>query len=188
MTEGEPWPSIAHIDACLNLISKLFGHSFTCGVTLAHTHLNPTARAEKGDLATKNRNINNRGKKKKVGIGERRRRENQAVSPTMEEVVGFWGPRTSNVDWCEPNYAWSHYVAEMFNFLSSLPIFALALWGFLWGWHGGYRKRFLLPLALFVLFSLSFFLSFFLSLSLSLSLSLPLFVFLHFAISKSFLI
>lgn len=28
---------------------------------------------------------------------------------------GYWGPASSTVDWCEPNYVFSHYVAEMFN-------------------------------------------------------------------------
>ena len=31
---------------------------------------------------------------------------------------GVWGPPTSSVDWCETNYDWSQYVAEMFNTLS----------------------------------------------------------------------
>jgi dihydroceramidase len=46
--------------------------------------------------------------------------------------LGFWGPPTSTVDWCEANYAHSPYVAEMFNTLSSL---AIVLAGFLGLWQ-----------------------------------------------------
>ncbi|CAE6970268.1 Acer3 [Symbiodinium natans] len=41
----------------------------------------------------------------------------------------FWGLPTSNVDWCEANYAHTRYVAEFFNTLSSLPMVAVSLWG-----------------------------------------------------------
>ncbi len=34
--------------------------------------------------------------------------------------LGFWGPRTASVDWCEPNYVWSHYVAEWWNTITSV--------------------------------------------------------------------
>lgn len=44
---------------------------------------------------------------------------------------GFWGPPTSTVDWCEANYAHTHYIAELFNTLSSLAIIASGLVG-LW--------------------------------------------------------
>jgi dihydroceramidase len=36
--------------------------------------------------------------------------------------VGYWGPVTSTVDWCEANYEHSHYVAEFFNTTSSVAI------------------------------------------------------------------
>ena len=36
--------------------------------------------------------------------------------------LGFWGPRTASVDWCEPNYVVSHYVAEWWNTLTSVSI------------------------------------------------------------------
>jgi len=36
---------------------------------------------------------------------------------------GYWGLSTSTVDFCEPNYVYSRYVAEFFNTLSSIPIF-----------------------------------------------------------------
>lgn len=54
----------------------------------------------------------------------------QASAPAAHS--GYWGPPTSSVDWCEANYAWSHYVGEMFNTLSSLVLIALGVLGVLW--------------------------------------------------------
>ena len=34
----------------------------------------------------------------------------------------FWGQPNSGVDWCEENYLHTHYVAEWWNFLSSVPM------------------------------------------------------------------
>lgn len=44
-------------------------------------------------------------------------------------AMGFWGPVDSNVDWCEPNYVQSYYVAEWWNTVSNLPLFAMAAFG-----------------------------------------------------------
>jgi len=55
--------------------------------------------------------------------------------------VGYWGARTSAVDWCEPNYTWSYYVAEFFNTVTSLPAFFLALNGLYLTYKYGYDKR-----------------------------------------------
>ncbi|KAI9291606.1 alkaline phytoceramidase [Neoconidiobolus thromboides FSU 785] len=38
------------------------------------------------------------------------------------QTAGYWGDITSSVDWCEPNYVHSPYVAETFNTLSSLAM------------------------------------------------------------------
>lgn len=50
----------------------------------------------------------------------------QALSPKAGQARrqvdvrrGYWSPVTSNVDWCEPNYALSTYIAEMWNAISS---------------------------------------------------------------------
>ena len=35
------------------------------------------------------------------------------------QKVGFWGPPTATIDWCETNYQWSYYVAELWNTISN---------------------------------------------------------------------
>ena len=48
-----------------------------------------------------------------------------SVAPSAHHFWEQYGT-LSTVDWCEPNYVWSAYVAEWFNTLSSLP---MAAWG-----------------------------------------------------------
>jgi dihydroceramidase len=48
------------------------------------------------------------------------------AGPAMEP---FWGPVTSNVDWCERNYSHTSYIAEFYNTLSSLPMIWMGLVG-----------------------------------------------------------
>ncbi|KAL3628307.1 hypothetical protein CASFOL_027353 [Castilleja foliolosa] len=36
-------------------------------------------------------------------------------------ISSFGGPVTSKQDWCQPNYIYSSYVAELFNTLSNVP-------------------------------------------------------------------
>lgn len=67
--------------------------------------------------------------------------------------LGFWGPPTSTVDWCEANYRVTRFCAEPFNTGSSL---AMVLAG-LWGWRAHRRtleKRFLWAFALLSLVGL----------------------------------
>ncbi|KAG6865763.1 hypothetical protein C0991_011960 [Blastosporella zonata] len=42
---------------------------------------------------------------------------------------GFYGPVTATLDWCEANYQFSHYIAEMANSFSNLLTIALAVFG-----------------------------------------------------------
>jgi len=60
-----------------------------------------------------------------------------------DPAVGFWSPRTSALDWCEPNYTWSYYIAEFYNTITSLPAFFLALYGIVLTYKYGYDKRFI---------------------------------------------
>eukprot|EP01012_Entosiphon_sulcatum_P058043 TRINITY_DN81975_c0_g1_i1.p1 TRINITY_DN81975_c0_g1~~TRINITY_DN81975_c0_g1_i1.p1 ORF type:complete len:247 (+),score=26.19 TRINITY_DN81975_c0_g1_i1:158-898(+) len=56
---------------------------------------------------------------------------------------GHWGEMTANQDWCEPNYVHSHYIAEYWNTLSSIPIFATGLFGALWAVEYRHESRIL---------------------------------------------
>jgi dihydroceramidase len=47
----------------------------------------------------------------------------------MSPHRGFWGSRTSAVDWCEANYTKTPYVAEFWNTLSSLALCVVAMIG-----------------------------------------------------------
>lgn len=48
-------------------------------------------------------------------------------------MSGFWEPHTSSIDFCEPNYALSPYIAEFHNTWSSLVIALMGLVGMLYG-------------------------------------------------------
>ncbi|KAJ1733337.1 hypothetical protein LPJ61_001613 [Coemansia biformis] len=45
------------------------------------------------------------------------------MAPLM--TLGIWGDVTSSVDWCEPNYEWTPYIAEFFNSWSSMAMVLL---------------------------------------------------------------
>ncbi|KAI5478033.1 hypothetical protein MNV49_005496 [Pseudohyphozyma bogoriensis] len=50
-------------------------------------------------------------------------------NPEDLTVSGYWGTAASSIDWCEPNYTWSFYVAEMVNTVSSFVLVVLAVYG-----------------------------------------------------------
>jgi len=49
--------------------------------------------------------------------------------PKIHGFEPFWGPITSNVDWCEANYTHTRFVAEFWNTISNLPMIVLGLFG-----------------------------------------------------------
>jgi dihydroceramidase len=53
---------------------------------------------------------------------------------------GYWGDSTSTIDWCEPNYQVTVYIAEFVNTVSSLVIVFFGLLGF----YANYHKNHLL--------------------------------------------
>jgi len=50
---------------------------------------------------------------------------------SLHDLVGFWSPVSSSIDWCERNYVISWYIAEFWNSMSSFIIFATAVAGIL---------------------------------------------------------
>jgi dihydroceramidase len=57
------------------------------------------------------------------------------ILPTPESPMaepGFWEPHSSSVDFCEPNYHLSKYIAEPHNALSSLFISLVGFIGMLY--------------------------------------------------------
>lgn len=36
-------------------------------------------------------------------------------------MVGFWGAPSSSINWCETDYAVTHYIAEFMNSMSNIP-------------------------------------------------------------------
>ena len=43
--------------------------------------------------------------------------------------AGYWGEKTANTNWCEPDYVISQYVAEFWNTASSFLIFFYGIYG-----------------------------------------------------------
>lgn len=55
------------------------------------------------------------------------------------EKSGFWAPHSATIDWCEANYAVTHYIAEFWNTVSNLVMILLPLYGVYWSWkHSAY--------------------------------------------------
>ncbi|KAK0525265.1 alkaline ceramidase ydc1 [Tilletia horrida] len=49
-----------------------------------------------------------------------------------EPAVGYWGPQTSTLTWCEEKYRWTKYIAEPCNSFSNLLFVGLASYGVHW--------------------------------------------------------
>ena len=60
----------------------------------------------------------------------------------LENKVGYWGPVTSSIDWCERNYVVSFFVGEWWSTLSNSLAIVLALWGMCVALRHGCELRF----------------------------------------------
>ena len=56
-----------------------------------------------------------------------------APTPPMRpgDAVGFWGPPSSTLNWCETNYEVSYYIAEFWNTITNLSMIIPSLYGFI---------------------------------------------------------
>lgn len=51
------------------------------------------------------------------------------LGPDGLPPVGYWGPITSTLMWCEDKYRWSKYIAEPMNSFTNVGFVSLALYG-----------------------------------------------------------
>ncbi|KAF7307161.1 hypothetical protein MIND_00509700 [Mycena indigotica] len=51
------------------------------------------------------------------------------MNATVANRVGYYGPPTSTLDWCEKNYQFSYYIAEMANSFSNIITLGVAVFG-----------------------------------------------------------
>jgi Ceramidase len=55
---------------------------------------------------------------------------------------GYWGIPTATIDWCEPNYQHSFYIAEFWNTVSNILFVLLGLFGLYRSMQSGFEARF----------------------------------------------
>ncbi len=54
---------------------------------------------------------------------------------------GNWVGAPADVNWCEPDFEWTPWVAEPLNTLSSLPMVVLGLFGVWWAWRSAVAQE-----------------------------------------------
>jgi len=74
-----------------------------------------------------------------------------APSVEREDRVGFWSPRTANIDWCEENYEVSWYIAEFYNTISNFAMILPAIYGTIISYRRGLESRFIILHLLFLI-------------------------------------
>jgi hypothetical protein len=65
-----------------------------------------------------------------------------AAGAAAMTATGYWGEPTATIDWCEPNYEYSFYVAEFWNTVSNLLFVLLGLYGLARSVKEGFEWRF----------------------------------------------
>ena len=64
-------------------------------------------------------------------------------SSTQHDLMGYWGPPTAGIDWCERNHVVSHYIAEFYNTLSNIGLVAAGAYAIWQSAREGYGLRFI---------------------------------------------
>jgi hypothetical protein len=80
---------------------------------------------------------------------------------SARDKTGFWGTigsTPSTIDWCEPNYTQTYYLAEYQNAISSLTITCGGLFGLYWSYRYGHRTSLMALSALIAVVGLGSFL------------------------------
>jgi len=54
--------------------------------------------------------------------------------------LGYWGPVDASMDWCEPNYAVTPFIAEFWNTISAIPMFTWSLVGWYLCYTAGVKE------------------------------------------------
>ncbi|XP_038051196.1 alkaline ceramidase 3-like [Patiria miniata] len=62
----------------------------------------------------------------------------------VQPHAGFWGPKSSTLDWCERNYATTTYIAEFWNTVSNIVFIIPPLFGIAFAWRDRVDLRFIL--------------------------------------------
>ena len=73
------------------------------------------------------------------------------IGSSPEQVVGYWGPPTSTLDWCENNYMVSYYIAEFWNTVTNLSMIIPPIYGIIDSYRQGFERRYMVCYALLLL-------------------------------------
>lgn len=70
---------------------------------------------------------------------------------SVGQLVGYWGPTTSTLDWCEKNYEVTYYMAEFWNTVTNLAMILPALIGIYESRKQGLELRYSICFGFFLL-------------------------------------